>query len=205
MLADYNFESTKQLLHNSNFYYIICTDVHGNYSYINNRYARSFEHLTADLIGKPYVITMHPDDTKVCEETGARCYSHPGQLFPATIRKHNGEGGYIITQWEFTLIVEKGEAQGIFCLGYDITEMEIIKKEVVSINEDLHTKKNRLDAIAFEQSHLVRAPLSNIMGLVTVLKNIDLDANTSTIVSLMEESCQQLDSVIRDITNKSKV
>lgn len=204
MLSDYNFESTKHLLHNSNFYYIICTDIHGKYSYINNRYANSFKHVTADLIGKPFIITMHPDDTKACEEAGTRCYSHPGQLFPVTIRKHNGEGGYIITQWEFTLIVEQGEPQGIFCLGYDITEIEIIKKEVVSINEDLHTKNNRLGEIAYEQSHLVRAPLSNIMGLVTVLKNLDMDANTSTILSLMEESCQQLDAVIRDISNKLK-
>lgn len=204
MLSGYNFESTKHLLHNSNFYYIICTDIHGNYSYINNRYANSFKHITADLIGKPYMITMHPDDTKVCEEAGARCYSHPGQLFPATIRKHNGEGGYIVTQWEFTLIVEEGEPRGIFCLGYDITEMEITKKEVISINEDLHAKNNKLGAIAYEQSHVVRAPLSNIMGLVNVLKNLDTDANIGTILSLMEESCQQLDKVIRDISNKSK-
>lgn len=205
MQSAYNFESTKQLLHNSILYYIICTDVHGNYSYINNRYAVSFKHVTDKLIGKPFSITMHPDDAKVCEEVAAKCFSHPGQLFPATIRKNNGKGGYIITQWEFTLIVENHEPQGIFCLGYDITEMEITKKEVVSINNDLQSKKNRLDSIAFEQSHYVRAPLSNIMGLAAILKNHKIDADTSNLLTMMEESCNKLDLVIRAITEKSKI
>ncbi|MEO6150333.1 MAG: PAS domain-containing protein [Mucilaginibacter sp.] len=97
-MATQNFDSTKALLHDSNFYYIICTDNDGNYTYINNRYKNSFSHVNADMVGKPFHITMHPDDIKVCEEVGGKCYMHPGELFPATIRKHNGQGGYIVTQ-----------------------------------------------------------------------------------------------------------
>lgn len=149
-----DFNSTKELLHNSDFYYIICTDGTGNYSYINNHYASSFKHIHEALVGQPFYITMHPDDIKVCEEVGGKCYEHPGKLFPATIRKHNGRGGYVFTQWEFILIEEEGAPQGVFCLGYDTTEHEIVKKKVEIINKDLAVRNDLLDEIAFEQSHM---------------------------------------------------
>lgn len=200
-----DFNSTKELLHNSNFYYIICTDSTGNYSYINNHYANSFKHIHDALVGQPFYITMHPDDIKVCEEVGGKCYEHPGKLFPATIRKHNGRGGYVSTQWEFILIEEEGTPKGVFCLGYDTTEHEIVKKKVEIINKDLAVRNDLLDEIAFEQSHIVRAPLASIMGLVGLLKNYKLDENVAEIVNMIEESSKKLDTVIRSIVNKTNI
>jgi hypothetical protein len=148
---------------------------------------------------------MHPDDTKICEEVGGKCYVAPGKLFPAIIRKHDGKGGYVVTQWEFTLIVENGEPQGVFCLGYDITEYVRVKSTVEVMNDDLKLKSELLDAIAYEQSHIVRAPLANIMGLVNILKNYDLGPNTETIVNMLIESSNQLDGVIKGIIKKTNI
>ncbi|RYE20876.1 MAG: PAS domain S-box protein [Sphingobacteriales bacterium] len=200
-----NFDSTKALLHDSNFYYIICTDNVGNYTYINNRYKNSFGHISADFVGQPFHITMHPDDTKVCEEVGGKCYQHPGELFPATIRKHNGQGGFIVTQWEFTLMVENGEPQGVFCLGYDITEYESAKQQVERVHKDLETKQEVLHAIAYEQSHIVRAPLANIMGLVGILKKLNLNTSETAIINMLEDSSNRLDEVIRGIIKKTDI
>ncbi|EOR95936.1 PAS domain-containing protein [Arcticibacter svalbardensis MN12-7] len=147
---------------------------------------------------------MHPDDTKICEEVGKKCYDEPGKLFPATLRKHDGEGGYIVTQWEFTLMVENGEPTGVFCLGYDITEFTNAKNQVLTIEKALKNKKEKLNAIAFEQSHIVRAPLANIMGLVNIMKNMDLGPNLNSILSMLEESSNQLDKVIKGIIKKAR-
>ncbi|WP_040299041.1 PAS domain-containing protein [Arcticibacter svalbardensis] len=202
--AAFDLKATKDLLHNSKFYYIICTDNIGNYSYINNHYANRFNFIKSDFVGHPYYITMHPDDTKICEEVGKKCYDEPGKLFPATLRKHDGEGGYIVTQWEFTLMVENGEPTGVFCLGYDITEFTNAKNQVLTIEKALKNKKEKLNAIAFEQSHIVRAPLANIMGLVNIMKNMDLGPNLNSILSMLEESSNQLDKVIKGIIKKAR-
>ncbi|RYY37203.1 MAG: PAS domain S-box protein [Sphingobacteriaceae bacterium] len=202
-MATFNFEQTKNLLHDSNFYYIICTDTTGNYSYINNRYAKSFKYIHENFLGQPFHITMHPDDLKVCEEVGGKCYAEPGKLFPATIRKHNGQGGYVVTQWEFTLMVEDDTPQGIFCLGYDITEYESAKNEVKIINKDLENKQVLLETIAYEQSHIVRAPLANIMGLVSILKKLTLNTSEAAICSMLEESSNRLDEAIKNIITKA--
>jgi len=202
MNSTINIEATKKLLHDSNFYYMICTDVVGNYSYINNHYANAFSYIHPNFVGQPYYITMHPDDTKICEEVGGKCFEFPGQLFPATIRKHNGDGGYIVTQWEYTLIIENGEPQGVFCIGFDITEFESAKKQVRNVKKALSVKNEILEAIAFEQSHIVRAPLANIIGLVSILKNLDLGANADAVVKMLEESSNKLDGVIQNIVRR---
>jgi PAS domain S-box-containing protein len=202
MNSTINIEATKKLLHDSNFYYMICTDMVGNYSYINNHYANVFRYIHPDFVGQPYYITMHPDDTKICEEVGGKCFEFPGQLFPATIRKHNGDGGYIVTQWEYTLIVENGKPEGVFCIGFDITEFESAKKHVTNVNKALSVKNEILEAIAYEQSHIVRAPLANIIGLVSILKNLDLGANAGAVVKMLEESSNKLDGVIQNIVKK---
>jgi len=194
--------ATKALLHDSDFYYIICTGLDGNYSYINNRYAKSFKYINSNFVGQPYHITMHPDDTRICEAVAGQCFAQPDKLFPATLRKHNGAGGYIITQWEFVLMVEDGQPQGVFCIGFDITEFVNVKNTVETIKEVLQTKNNILEEIAFEQSHVVRAPLANIIGLVGILKNMDMGVNAATIIKMLDESSQQLDSVIKNIVKK---
>ena len=118
--------------------------------------------------------------------------------------KHNGQGGYVVTQWEFTLMVENGEPQGVFCLGHDITEYVAVKNEVESINKDLEIKNELLDEIAFDQSHIARAPLANIVGLVSILKNLNLDASTGSIVNMLEQSSNQLDNAIKTIVKKTE-
>ncbi len=184
------FDGTIALLDNSLIYYIICTDTDGNYSYINRNYARTFHYIDDNFVGKPYYITMHPDDRKTCEETSYKCMQHPDSTFPATIRKHNGSGGYIITQWEYkAMFNDEGVFTGMFCLGFDITELD--------------KKKDTLKQIAFEQSHLVRAPLSNILGLINILHKMEMDESLKTMIDMLQESSRKLDAVIRQIVNKT--
>lgn len=184
------FESTIRLLENSLIYYIICTDTEGNYSYINRNYARTFHYINENFVGEPYYITMHPDDRKTCEEVSHKCIQNPGSTFPATIRKHDGSGGYIITQWEYKAMFDsEHNFAGMFCLGFDITELD--------------KKKDILKEIAFQQSHLVRAPLSNILGIINILHKMEMDESLKGMIDMLHESSRKLDGVIRQIVDKT--
>lgn len=184
------FLSTIKLLEHSSFFYIICTGLDGNYSYVNSNYARSFNYVDADLLGKPYYITMHPDDRRVCEETSYKCIQQPEKMFPATIRKHDGQGGYIITQWEFKAgFDEAGNLEGVFCIGYDITELD--------------KSKYQLKQIAYQQSHVVRRPLANIMGLANILNKMEIDDTIKSLVEMMIQNADELDAVVKTIVDKT--
>lgn len=81
-------------------------------SIVNSHYANSFTLYNKFIVGLPFQITMHPNDVKVCEEVSMQCFTNPEKMFPATIRKHNGKGGFVITQWEFKAIIkENGEPE----------------------------------------------------------------------------------------------
>jgi len=60
-----------------------------------------------------------------------------------------------------------------------------------------------LGAIAYEQSHIVRAPLANILGLINVLKNYNLDPEAEVIVNMLQESTSLMDEIIKSIVKKN--
>jgi len=193
-----HFEETKELLYDSTFYYIIQTNMEGRYVYINGHYRRTFGPIHGPIIGEPYDITIHADDQKVCEEVAGKCFANPDKVYPATIQKHDGKGGYVITQWEYkALFNERGEPAGVFCLGYDVTDY-MTHFELLKDTQNLLARRDGLlREIAYTQSHVIRKPLANIMGLASVLSKMDMDQNMHNICSMLLESCNQLDEVIK--------
>lgn len=192
------FEETKNLLEDSHFYYIISTNMEGRYTYVNNHYKETFEYIYGPIVGERYEMTMHTDDTKICEEVAAKCFSYPDKTFPATIRKHDGQGGYIITQWEYKAILDDiNQPAGMFCIGHDITKYMTQYEQLVDAQSEIEYKNEIIGEIAWNQSHVVRSPLSNILGLIMVLEKMDMDQNLRNICQMLTESSKQLDEVIR--------
>jgi len=63
--------------------------------------------------------------------------------------------------------------------------------------QDLKEKESKLAQIAFSNSHLVRKPLANILGLVELLN--EEDVNSKEITNMLKESVHELDVVIKQI------
>lgn len=194
----HNINSSKELYHDSDFFYMVSFDLEGNYNYVNNNYSKKFGD-GKSLIGQNVVETIHPEDLKLANEAGIKCLENPGQFFPLSLRKPVASGDFIKTQWETVLIVEEGKPSGMFSIGFDITDYERVKGQVSQINKDLEDKSEKLKIIAFEQSHNVRAPLANILGLVNIIKSFSLSAEERNIVNMLEESSIQLDDIIKSI------
>ena len=92
------------------------------------------------------------------------------------------------------------EIVGMMLAISDITEM---KKYTNAIEEQ---NKNLLE-IAWLQSHIVRAPLARMMGIINLLQNHDLNnKNTEYAEYLMHlsTSVDELDTIIKEITNKTE-
>jgi len=62
-------------------------------------------------------------------------------------------------------------------------------------------QNKKLSEIAWIQSHIVRAPLARMMGLMDLFKSAEDEKET--IVDYLIESAHELDLIIRDITNKA--
>jgi hypothetical protein len=92
--------------------------------------------------------------------------------------------------------------------NFDLTEKN---KEIESMNDsleekvkqrtqELETRNTQLTEYAFINSHLLRAPLSRILGLSHLLTNEAVSINDSQVLDALIRSTNELDSIITKIT-----
>ncbi len=92
-------------------------------------------------------------------------------------------------------VKKNNEIVGVKGIIQDITERKITEQTIISQNA-------LLKEIYYSQSHLMRLPLANILGLVDVLE-IETDPKEIEIIKRkLKLSATQLDEVIKDLANK---
>ncbi len=121
--------------------------------------------------------------------------------FPRTrIFRHVKKSGEIITvETTFSRLIFN-EKETILTLINDITDrnryIETIEKQNQAFSE-----------IAWIQSHVVRAPLARLLGLVNLLEaeTADKDTEVKSLLGFIKNSAEELDQIIRDINDKSEI
>jgi len=84
-------------------------------------------------------------------------------------------------------------------------ENELLLKRTKA-EEEKQLKSKALQEVAFDQSHLVRAPLANILGLIPVLQQmIHKDNEVNQVLTMLQQSASKLDNQIRSIVNKANL
>jgi signal transduction histidine kinase len=79
-------------------------------------------------------------------------------------------------------------------------EVERQTRKLKQANTELMEHNNRLEQFAFIISHNLRAPMSRIIGLSSILDFTKEVNEVSEIAKLMMKSTQDLDNIIRDLT-----
>ena len=68
----------------------------------------------------------------------------------------------------------------------------------------IEDQNDRLREVAWIQSHVFRAPLTKIMGLLEVAKISDQDEDRRLILDYIQDAAVELDKAINKITNRTK-
>ena len=193
----HRYSQINQFLNTSKLFYTIAIGMDSTYTFVSPNYDRNFSFGKGTLAGQHFSVTLHPDDVSICEEVGMQCFSEPERLFPVTLRKHDGKGGFVITQWEMqAMLNEQGGPEGIYCIGYNITKF-------VDTQNKLDQASSYLDEISYIQSHGVRKPLANIVGIIHLMDTVEGYADYKNLTRMLGESAAELDDIIREISNKN--
>jgi len=181
-----HFQAIKSLLGDSSTYYLIAVGMDSNYSYLNKHYAEIFQPIHGDLVGKNYAVTMHEDDLKICQVVSEKAFMDRESVFPATLRKHDGAGGFIITRWEYkAMFDENDEPLGIFCIGHDITKFEQIS--------------GKLEEIKINYSHSIRRYVANLLGLGKLILNAKDMQDMQDAAKMIVHTATDLDKVVKEV------
>lgn len=117
--------------------------------------------------------------------------------FQGVFRHKKKNGNLIEVDVRSNLVINKGKKVKIV-IANDITE------RLNYINE-IETQNKNLQEIAWIQSHVVRAPLARIMGLIGLLKDdMQEEAEKKMLLEYIAKSAEEFDKVIWDIISKTE-
>lgn len=96
------------------------------------------------------------------------------------------------------IVNDAGEVFSVGCFARDITSR-------IESENQIKEQVSRLKEVAWIQSHEVRRPLANILGLIDLLRhsNSKEEKPDNELLDHMELSCKELDVVIKKVVNKS--
>ncbi len=145
---------------------------------------------------KIYNMAMHPDDAEMMAKIIGELLSLKKEINGAVYRILLPDGR--IRHIESHAIIKKSESGRIISLigtNRDITTDVLVQEKIKKQNKVLRE-------IAFIQSHEVRKPLANILGMIEILNNSGA-FNDLELFGHLVESAKELDQQIRGIVNKT--
>ena len=148
--------------------------------------------------GKWWNDHIHPGDRKHVREQGKKMYENQDTHLQLEYRFQCADGSYkYILDRSYMVKDEQGKPLRIIGSMQDITDIH-------NYIETIEKNNRRLKEIAWTQSHVVRAPLARIMGLIDLLESEDEVEDKSQLLEYILKSAKELDQVIRKITNKTE-
>ncbi len=144
---------------------------------------------------------IHADDRKrVLLELNQTMEDPAKHHFNAEFRFMKANGDIIYMQHRGIFIRNK-DGKAIRALGAMIDLTDALKNL-----HKIEKQDKALKEIAWTQSHIVRAPLANLMGLVSLMKHNEKNGTRDEeILQYISDSADKLDRVIREIVNKTVV
>ncbi|OCX51807.1 hypothetical protein BEL04_17500 [Mucilaginibacter sp. PPCGB 2223] len=147
----------------------------------------------AELTGKSEATITNADfDPQLLEGYIAHYQvAFAGKAFRVVRERQDAEGMAIFEQLSFNPICDQQTVIGVNCYLRDITEQHQHLRKIEKQNQCL-------TEIAWLQSHSVRAPLANILGLVPLFEPDDPE--NKAVLEKIRLAAAELDEVIREIT-----
>lgn len=89
---------------------------------------------------------------------------------------------------------------------YKVSDRKKYEDELLKKKQQADTAKEQtevtLKEVAFDQSHLVRAPLANILGLTALLEDMEVSEEVKDMIALLRTSAAKLDNEVIKLTDK---
>lgn len=141
---------------------------------------------------------VHPEDKERVREKTRDVYKNKQNQLQIEYRFRCADGTYkYILDRSYLLKDEEGNPLRMIGSMQDISNLKNYIRTIENHNE-------RLKEISWTQSHVVRAPLARIMGLIDLLQNHGEIEDRDHLMENIYSSALELDSIIRKISNKAE-
>lgn len=163
---------------------------------VNQSAVKHYGYKKSEFLSMTILDISPPEDV---EKVKKEIFNLRGGLSPSAqeIFRHKRKNGEIIKVEIKSNIVDFEGKKAEIVLAHDITER-------INYISDIVDKNERLQEIAWIQSHVVRAPLARLMGLVNAMSDsVEDEKDYQKLYRLIMKSANELDGIIRDIAHKA--
>jgi len=141
---------------------------------------------------------IHPEDKERVKSRTEEVYKKKQNQLQVEYRFRCADGTYkYVLDRSYLLKDEEGKPLRMIGSMQDITELNNYINTIEKHNR-------RLKEISWTQSHVVRAPLARIMGLIDLLQNHEDIEDKSYLLDNILSSARELDAIIRKISSKAE-
>lgn len=151
-----------------------------------------------------YQEMLHPDDRAfVYNKIQDVLHTHKDTEFEERIIRPDGEMRYLKSWGKLKL--DHGVPVKMIGACLDITRVMQDIQERIQYIQTIEEQNHRLRDIAWAQTHLVRAPLARILGIVELLTDQHADTSSEKkLINYLNISAKELDKAIKEIIAKIK-
>lgn len=172
---------------------VIITDCNGKIEWVNEAFTKISGYSPGEVVGRFPWEVLHGKETDPGTAADLRRHAAAGLPISRQIVNYRKDGTCHWTHVSLSPVLSGGKLEYTIAVHTDISQLKLNKQKI-----ELQNKQ--LKEIAFQTSHLVRAPLANILGLAALIKaNGCTNEKNEELLGLLEASANQLDHVIKDI------
>lgn len=179
------------------FSIVAITDKTGEIIYANENFCIISQYSKEELLGQNHRIVnsgFHPKSYYI----NLWKTISSGQIWRGEICNKSKSGTFY---WVDTFIIpeldEFGKVKYYYSIRIDITSRKKQELEILKQKQDL-------ERIATMQSHQVRKPVANVIGLINLLEEENLSQSNRELLDLLKISAKELEDSINDIVKKAE-
>ncbi len=179
---------------------LLCiTDLESHFLRLNQGWEGTLGYPTAELLGKPFLEFVHPDDISKTLEAIASIKNQE-KVARFVNRYRCQDGSYRSLEWHSLLFDNK-----IYASARDITIQKETAIVLAQAKEAAEAGTRAKTEFLASMSHEIRTPMNGVLGMAELLAGTDLNAEQQEFVQTIRDSGDALLTIINDILDLSKI
>lgn len=157
-----------------------------------------------EVHGRSYADFVHPDHKEEVEAYFRKVKESYGDPMKIVYKTRKKDGSYFWAERITVNLLHDPVVRGIVSNYRDVTDRRNYIEALEVTNDNLQKTNMELDKFVYSVSHDLRAPLSSMLGVISVMEAEGLPQSTARDLEFLKSSIKKLDGFILDILNYSK-
>ncbi len=179
----------------------------GFFKRVNPSFVRVLGYSEAELLSKPYLEFVHPDDRANTRDEAEDNSLGEGEAITLCFenRYRCADGSYRWLEWKSNPVLSE---KLIYCVARDITQHKEIQQKLADYSSELERSNLDLQQFAYVASHDLQEPLRAVVGCVQMLSERNVGKFDERSVELMghaTDGAKRMQTLINDLLAYSRV